>query len=186
MKPHDYDDVYDPDGPEIEPTLLLRFLVKRYDELLETANPRISLVVQGLSLAGVAHDEKGHEELSSILFPASQVQRCREVLTQTLSRTKPGQSRPHSGHNRGLPSLDERAYRQFLMSALREGKRMIAEENYEFAKVLEALGWIALQCYPRRLAEFQAAWDSFEEDPAKAIENVVDVLRTAFSLKDSE
>jgi hypothetical protein len=182
----DNHDLYGPDGPEVEPTLLLRFLIKRYDELLETANPRMSLVFQGLSLAGVAHDEKGYEELSSILFPASQVQRCNEILKETLARTKPGQSPPQSGNNRGLPSLDERAYRQFLMSALREGKRMIAEKNYEFAKVLGSLGWIALQCYPRRLAEFQAAWDSFEEDPATAIENVVDVLRTAFSLKDRE
>ena len=132
----DTHDLYDPDGPEIDPTLLLRFLIKRYDELLETANPRMSMVFQGLTLAGVAHDEKGYDEISSILFPAPQVQRCREVLTETLARTKPGQSPPHSGGNRGLPSLDERAYRQFLMSALREGKRMIAEENYEFAKVL--------------------------------------------------
>ena len=185
MKKNNHD-LYSPDGPEIEPTLLLRFLIKRYDELLETANPRISLVFQGLSLAGVAHDEKGYEKLSSILFPASQVPRCREVLTETLARTKPGQSPPQSANNRRFPSLDERAYRQFLMSALREGKRMIAEDNYEFAKVLESLGWIALQCYPRRLAEFQAAWDSFEEDPAKAVENAVDVLRAAFSLKDRE
>ena len=185
MKKDDHD-VFGPDGPEVEPTLLLRFLIKRYDELLETANPRIPLVFQGLSLAGVAHDEKGYEEISSILFPASQVQRCREVLTETLARTQPGQSTPHSGDDRGLPSLDERAYRQFLMSALREGKRMIAAEDYEFAQIIRVLGWIALQSYPRRLAEFEDAWKASQEDLGEATRRGVEVLRTAFGRRDRE
>ncbi len=62
----------------------LRPLIKRYDELLETANPKIPFVFQGLSLACVAHDEKRlgrTQEYSS----ASQVERCRDVLTGIMS-----------------------------------------------------------------------------------------------------
>jgi hypothetical protein len=180
---------YGPDGPEIEPTLLLRYLVKRYDELLESDNPRINLTLGGLSLTGVARDEEAEKELNYLLYPASHpdhtlLTRCKEIFLRTLDRTKPEETPRLSGDGARLPSLDEGTCRQILLTALREGKRMIADDNYEYAKIIESTGWIALQCYPRRLAEFEDAW--LEEDPRDAIRRVVEVLRTAFSRRNRE
>ena len=180
---------YGPDGPEIEPTLLLRYLVKRYDELLESDHPRITLALGGLSLSGVAHDEGSEAELQRILYPARHpdhalLNRCREIFLRTLDRTKEGKTPRLSGDGGRLPSLEERTCRQILLTALREGKRMIADDNYEYAKIIESLGWIALQCYPRRLKEFENAWR--EEDPRDAIRRAVEVLRTAFSRRNRE
>ena len=181
--------VYGPDGPEIEPTLLLRYLVKRYDELLESDNPRINLTLGGLSLTGVARDEEAEKELNYLLYPASHpdhtlLTRCREIFLRTLDRTKPEETPRLSGEGGRLPSLDERASRQMLISAIREGKKMVATEDYEFVQIIRILGWISLQCYPRRLAEFEDAW--FEQDPRDAIRRAVEVLRTAFSRRNRE
>jgi len=185
----DTHNLYGPDGPEIESSLLLRFLVQRYDELLESDNPRIPLALGGLSLCGVAHDEESEAELQRILYPAKHpdhtlLTRCREIFLRTLDRTKPEQTPRRSGDGGRLPSLDERTCRQILLTALREGRRMIADDNYEYAKIIESTGWIALRCYPRRLAEFEDAW--LEQDPRDAIRRSVEVLRTAFSRRNRE
>jgi len=185
----DTHNLYGPDGPEIEPTLLLRYLIGRYDELLQTDNPRIPFVLGGLSLSGVAHDEESQAELQRILYPTTYpdhalLNRCKDVFLRTLDRTKEGQTRERSGDDGRLPSLDERTCRQILLTALREGRRMIADDSYEYAKVVESTGWIALQCYPRRLAEFEDAW--LEQDPRDAIRRSVEVLRTAFSRRNRE
>lgn len=182
--------LYGPDGPEVEPSLLLRYLVMRYDELLESEHPRIPFVLGGLSLSGVAHDEESQAELQRILYPAKHpdhalLNRCKEVFLRTLDRTKEGQTPRRSGDDGRLPSLDERTCRQILLTALREGKRMIADGNYEYAKIVESTGWIALRCYPRRLAEFEDAWQSSQDDPGEATRKAVGVLWTAFRHKDA-
>jgi hypothetical protein len=188
MKPDDHN-VYGPDGPEIEPTLLLKYLIKRYGELLESDHPRIPFVLGGLSLSGVAHDKESEAELQRALYPTTYpdhalLNRCKDVLTRTLDRTKQEQTPRHSGDDRGLPSLDERACRQMLISALREGKKMVAAEDYEFAQIIRILGWISLQCYPKRLTEFEDAW--LEQAPEQATRRAVEVLRSAFSRRDRE
>ena len=185
------DSAYGPDGPEIEPTLLLRYLVKRYDDLLESDHPRINLTLGGLSLTGVARDEEAEKELNYLLYPASHpdhtlLTRCKEIFLRTLDRTKEGQTPRLSGDDRGLPSLDERTCRQILLTALREGKRMIADDNYEYAKIIESIGWIALRCYPRRLKEFEDAWKTSQGDLGGATRRAVEILRTAFRQRDRE
>lgn len=181
---------YGPDGPELERTLLLRFLIKRYDELLESDHPRIPVILGGLSLSGVAHDEESEAELQRILYPAKHpdhalLNRCKDIFIRTLARTKEEPTPRLSGDDGRVPSLDERASRQVLISAFREGKRMIAVEEYEFAQIIRSLGWIALQCYPRRLAEFEDAWQSSQDDPGEATRKAVGVLWTAFRHKDA-
>jgi len=181
---------YGPDGPELEPTLLLRYLIQRYDELLESDNPRINLTLGGLSLSGVAHDGESEAELQRILYPATHpdhdvLNRCKDIFLRTLDRTKPEQT-PRLGHGGRLPSLDERTCRQILVTALREGKRMIADENYEYAKIIESIGWIALRCYPRRLKEFENAWKTSQDDLGGATRRAVEILRTAFRRRDRQ
>jgi hypothetical protein len=188
MKPDNHN-AYGPDGPEVESALLLRFLIQRYEDLLESDHPRITLALGGLSLCGVAHDGESEAELQRILYPARHpdhevLNRCKEVFLRTLDRTKEGKTPRLSGDGGRLPSLDERTCRQILLTALREGKRMTADDNYEYAKIIESLGWIALQCYPRRLKEFEDVW--LEENPRDAIRRAVEVLRTAFSRRDRE
>ena len=59
------------EGPEIDPTLLLKFLIRRYDEIIEAGYEKIPVVLQGLSLCGVAHDAEAEKELRKALYPAA-------------------------------------------------------------------------------------------------------------------
>ncbi len=56
------------EGPEIDPTLLLKFLIIRYDEIIEAGYEKIPVVLQGLSLCGVAHDAEAEKELRKTLY----------------------------------------------------------------------------------------------------------------------
>ncbi len=96
------------DGPEIDPTLLLKFLIRRYDEIIEAGYEKIPVVLQGLSLCGVAHDAKAEKELKKNLYqphPASTVKACRDILSRTLADFDANQSfQPDDGT---LHTLDE-------------------------------------------------------------------------------
>lgn len=187
MKPENHD-VYGSDGPKIEAELLLRFLITRFDDLIERDNPNFPLVFRGLTLSSVGFDEKAETEIRNILLPQGQMRRCKEVLKQSLARTQEGQS----AEQRDLKvtgdyvSLPERACRQILFTAHREARRMIAEDNYEFAQILECMAWIALQCYPNHLKEFEEVWNLFRHDPKEATTRAVDVFRAALMRRDPE
>ena len=76
------------EGSEIDPTLLLKFLIRRYDEIIEAGGEKISVVLQGLSLCGVAHDAEAEKELRKTLYPphpASPAKACRDILSRTLA-----------------------------------------------------------------------------------------------------
>lgn len=175
------------DGPEVEPTLLIRFVLKKFDELLERENPTMSVLYRALALAAVAQDETADSELQAIFFPESQVKCCSEVLRQALTRIQEGQfTECREAKLETDVSLPEWVSRQVLITALSESRKMLDENNFEYAKIIRSLAWIALQYYPRRLSEFQSVWKSSSDDPGVAIERGLEVLRIAFMSKDKE
>jgi hypothetical protein len=174
-----------PEGPEIEPSLLLRYLIKRFDEMLQTNDPTFPLALRGLALSSVAHDKDGYAELRSILIPPDQISRCREILEQTLLRTKDDGTLIDRGGEK-VECLDEMTCRQVLLTALDEGERMVDEDSYEFAPIFQCIGWIALRCYPLRLEEYEKIWQSCAGDPRQAISAQLEILEIALDQKDVE
>ncbi len=170
------------EGPEIDPTLLLKFLIRRYDEILEAGSEKISVVLQGLSLCGVAHDAKAEKELKKNLHTASPAKACRDILSRTLADFDIKQS--FQPDDETLRILDESYCRTVLFSALQESKRLIATQAYEFIPIIRMLGWISLQRYPRRLSEFEKVWES-SMDPAEAMRAGKEVLWTAIRHRDN-
>jgi hypothetical protein len=174
------------DGPVIEPRLLIRFLIERFDEMLKTNEPMFPLAFRGLALSSVGHDVDGYTELRSILIPPDQIRRCREILEQTLLRTKDGASSPIDRGGEKVECLDEMTCRQVLLTALDEGERIVDEGIYEFAPIFQCIGWIALRCYPRRLEEYEKIWQSCAGDPRQAIPAQLEILEIALDQKDFE
>lgn len=177
--------LFGPDGPVIEPRLLIRFLIKRFDETLKTNDPTFPLAFRGLALSSVAHDMDGYAELRSILIPPDQIRRSRDILEQTLLRTKDGEPPIDRGGEK-VECLDEMTCRQVLLTALDEGERIVDEGSYEFAPIFLCLAWIALQCYPRRLEEHEKIWQSCAGDPRHAIPAQLEILEIALDQKDVE
>jgi hypothetical protein len=174
-------------GPEVEPALLLKFLVKKYDELLKTDNPELPLAFKALSLGCVDLDDEAERELKSFMFPEPQIRHCRDVLARILARIEKGEFTDHREMEiEGDVPLPESAHEQILITALIESRKMLDENKVEFAPIIRLLGWIALQTYPRRLAEFEDVWKSSSDDPGEAIERGLNVLRIAFMSKDKD
>jgi hypothetical protein len=174
------------EAPEIDRTLLLKFLIRRYDEILEAGSEKIPVVLQGLSLCGVAHDAKAEMELRKTLYsphPAYPAKACRDILSRTLADFDANQSfQPDDGT---LHTLEEPYCRTVLLSALQENKRLIADKAYEFIPIIRMLGWISLQRYPRLLSEFEKVWES-STDPAEAMRAGQEVLWTAIRHRDND
>ncbi len=172
--------------PEIDPILLLKFLIRRYDDIIEAGCDKIPVVLQGLSLCGVAHDAKAEKELRKNLYPphpAYPAKACRDILSRTLADLDAKQYfQPDDGT---LRILEEPYCRTVLFSALQEGRRLIADKAYEFIPIIRMLGWISLQRYPRRLSEFEKAWES-STDPAEAVRAGQEVLWAAIRHRDND
>jgi hypothetical protein len=181
MKKHD--NLFGPEGPVIEPRLLIRFLIERFDEMLKSNDPTFPFGFRGLALSSVAHDVDAYTELRSILIPPEQIRRCREILEQTLLRNKDGETPIDRGGEKVC--LDEMTCREVLLTALEEGERIVDESDYEFAPIFQSIGWIALQCYPHRLDEYEKIWQSCG-DPRHAIPAQLEILEIALDQKDIE
>ena len=118
----------------------------------------------------MAHDAEAEKELRKNLYPphpAYPAKACRDILYRTLADFDIKQS--FQPDDETLGPLDEPYPRTVLFSALQESKRLIATQAYEFIPIIRMLGWISLQRYPRRLSEFERAWES-STDPAEAME----------------
>ena len=193
MEPNNDNTKYGPEGPEIENTLLLKYLIRRYDALLQQNDPKISPILGAISIASVALDKELESVLQRTLFPLlhpdqALLQHCKDIFLQILERmqTEEFPERLASGDDSKYPFLGERCSRDVVIMAISEGRKMIANDDNEFGRIVELLGWIALRHYPRRMAEFHDAWRSYDTDPGEAIRNGVQVLKTAFRIRNEE
>ena len=177
-------DTYEEEGPSIESNLLIRFVIARLDELIENNCSKMSVILQALSLTCVAHDPEANKDLNELFFPSSLVKNCRAILsrvslsTDTIHPLESLQETP-------LRRLSERDSRQIILSAMREVKRITANQDFEFLPIIQVLGWIALQPYPRKLQEFEAVWESGLE-PAELMEAARHILWEAYRDRDRD
>jgi hypothetical protein len=173
------------DGPVIEPSLILEFLVKRCNEFIQSENPRFPFLLQGLALAGLATDKDLIDDYkallaSPILPPKEIIRRAGQIFQLALERDPDGRHSQHPNEQtEGDRPLDEKASRHVMMNAYREAKIMIEQADYRHAKIVEMLGWISLQGYPEWLAEFEQVRSTFADDPEEMIKRGREILRDA-------
>jgi hypothetical protein len=173
------------DGPQIETSEILGFLIKRFSEALTRDNQRVPFLLQGMGLAGLGGDEDllaNYKGLlaSSILPPKEIIRRSVGIFQMALERDPDNASseRPREQTEDGH-ALDEKASRHVMMVALREGRQMLQEQEVRFVRIFEMLGWISLQGDPEWLAEFETVRKTFVNDPEGLIEAGRDILRDA-------
>jgi hypothetical protein len=175
----------EPEGPVIEPSLILKFLIKRFNEVLASGHSKVPFLLQGLGLVGLAGDEESLANykgmLSSPHFPPIEIIRRAVEIFQIALKADPDNAsseRPREQTEDGH-ALDEKASRHVMMVALREGRQMLQEHDVRFVRIFEMLGWISLQGDPEWLAEFEQVRSSFPGDPEGLIEAGRDILREA-------
>jgi hypothetical protein len=174
---------YEKDGPTVDASLLLRFVTKRLDELVQTDCSKMPVLFKALSLCCVAHDPELNSELNELFFPTTLVKKCRDILGRVTVR--PDSQPLDSFRDTPFRGLPDRESRKILFFTMREVKEVIRKNDLEFIPIIKALSWIALQPYPKRLQEFETVWEAGME-PAERLQAVRDVLGTAFGYRDED
>lgn len=174
--------VIESEGPVVESSQILEFLIKRCHDVLDTDRPILPLCLQGLGHAALGEDEpllrQFRETLSSVdCSPEESIRGAIRVLQSGLDQMPVECSGLRTGT--GNYELGEKACRHIMMTAHHEGKLMLEEKDYRFLRVFEVLGWIGLQCDSEWLTEFEAVRKSFVNDPEGLIEAGRDILRDA-------
>ena len=76
------------------------------------------------------------------------------------------------------PFPDEHNSKEVLEYALREGRRMLSEEDYEFIKVFEILIRAGLLCCSFRSLQFEEVRESFQDDPQNLIRRGIEIIES--------
>jgi hypothetical protein len=185
-------DFTDPGGPSIAPSLVLQFLIKRCNEMIQSENPRFPLVLQGLALSALAVDEDlavRYQDISSSPNRTSveSMQRAIEIFQLALERDADSRSSQYpSGDCEDYPAPDVKFCRQVMMTAVIEGRIIAEQSDYRFVQVFVLLGWVSLQCDAERLTEFEATCHSFADNPEKLLTRGRDVLQDALFLRRAQ
>ena len=116
-----------PDGPEIQISLLLTFLIEKFTDALTNDPPEVPLLLQGLGYPALSSNEELRANYTGLLAaphlpPKEIVRRSVEIFETALRNDPDGRAIQQSRETGKAPDVS--VTRQFLMTALREGKIM--------------------------------------------------------------
>lgn len=172
-----------PVGPSIESEVLLKFIKKKCQEVIEQNRQSLPRIWVALTLAAVSPDEEFYKDLkqvvSSSASPETILCMCQNIFLPSLNRLDGVKTPQWVDAKEKYPPAEEKDYRRLLLYALREGKKMLTSGDYQFARVFEVLTWIGLQYYEFRLCQFEAVRQSCEDDPENLVRGGVKIIRAA-------
>jgi len=177
MKPNDYDDVYDPDGPQVEPTLLLRYLIEKSEELAHKNFTGFPLPFRGLGATALSPFPELYKEFVEIVSPSEspvneRADKCKKLFVEALARPQKKNCYVSSGEETPFhPVMSNR----FAWAARRLGEEMVEEKDFRYLSIWTCMAWIGLQGDAEKLRDFQEKCLQFP-DPAERIEQVIPIL----------
>jgi hypothetical protein len=150
MKTDNHNKVYGPDGPEVEPTLLLQYLIEKSEEISRRNYRGFPLSFRGLGLVILDPFPDLYKEFMEITSrsedPVSErAARCKEILIDASARPQDGESqdRGDEGDKNGEEGSFDRAISTRLgWAARREGESMIERKDFRFLSVWECMTYI--------------------------------------------
>ncbi len=181
----DTQDIYDPDGPQVEPSLLLRFLIEKSEELTEKTYSVFPLPFRGLGATALSPFPELYKEFVEIVSPSEspvkeRAEKCKKLFVEALARpqkkncyvSKGGED--HSFH----PVISNR----FAWAARRLGEDMVEEKDFRYLSIWTCMTWIGLCGDAEKLRDFQEKCLQFP-DPEERIEQVIPILWAVMTRK---
>ena len=167
----------------IEDTLLLKFLITRFTEMLGMDEPRLVPVWTGLGMVAL-HQNRELENAFDILI-SSKSYTAEEILTSSIDLflaelirlealdttdylRKPVERRP----------LSPRTARKFLFWSWGEGRKMKRDQDLRFYLVWELVSWLALSS-DEYIKAFEEKCRFLESSTEKKIEEGLEVVKAA-------
>jgi hypothetical protein len=173
---------------DIEDTLLLQFLIARYAEMLQQAEPNLVPVWAGLGL--VALHKNGELRNAFKILIESDSYTIEEVLTSSidlflaeLHRLESADTIDCAEKNIERRPLTQRTARRFLIWCWGEGRKMKREQEFTFYAVWELLSWLAFTS-DKYLSGFEEMC-RFSDDPIEVrLRGGLEVIKAAIFRRD--
>ena len=180
MKKDNHDKAYGPDGPEVEPTLLLRYLIQKSEDLSNKRYTGLPLSFRALGVSALSPFPELKNEFVEIVSPSDKpvskrAEKCKKLFVEALTRPQNRYSYDSSGESHEQSSNDRVIAIRFAWAARREGETMVERNNFEYLPIWECMTFIALQGDAERLREFEEKCLQYR-DPKERIEQVIPIL----------
>ncbi len=180
MEKDNHDKAYGPDGPEVEPALLLQYLIQKSEDLSNKRYTGFPLFFRALGVSALSPFPELQKEFVQIVSPSDKpvskrAERCKKMFVEALAKPQDEYSYDSSGESHEQRSHDRVIANRFAWAARREGETMVEQNNFEYLPIWECMTFIALQGDAMRLREFEEKCLQYPE-PAQKIEQVIPIL----------
>lgn len=166
----------------IEDTLLLKFLISRYSEMLRLKEPKLPIWI-GLGMVALHQNRELESAFKTLISSDSYT--GQEILTRSidlflaeLQRLGAVETTDYQGKSVERRSLSERTSRKFLFWCWGEGRKMRKEMDFRFYPVWEFLSWLALPS-DEYIEEFDSQCRFSEKPVEERLEEGLDIVKCA-------
>lgn len=173
------------DGPGcyIEDTLLLKFLITRYTEMLRTDEPRLDPVWGGLAMAALHQNKELRYAFETLISSGSYT--VAQVLTSSLDlfvaeldRLEATDAADYVPKMIARRPLGRRTERKFLFWSWGEGRKMKREKDFRFYPVWELISRLGLNA-DEYINEFEKRC-LFSESPTETrLDDGLEIIKSA-------
>ena len=167
----------------IEDTHLLKFLIKRYAEMLRMEQPRLVSVWAGLGLVGLYQNTELQNAFKILISSSSYTEK--EVLTSSidlflaeLNRLEAADAPDYLEKKIERQPMRPRTARKLLSWSWREGRKMGKEGNFEFYPIWELISWLGLG-FDEEIREFEEKCRFSGSPPEEKLEEGLDIVKEA-------
>jgi hypothetical protein len=180
MKTDNHNKVYGPDGPEVEPTLLLQYLIEKSKEISQGNYRGFPLPFRVFGVTVLDPFPELHEEFLKIVSPSEEsvnkrAARCEEIFTDALERPQDRESKHHGGEDGEDFPVDRVVANRFAWAARRLGEEMVARKEFRFLPIWMCMTYIGLCGDAEKFQKFEALCLRYP-DPEERIEQVIPIL----------
>jgi hypothetical protein len=176
----DNHNLYGPDGPEVEPILLLKYLIEKSEELSQQNYRGFPLPFRVFGLTVLDPFPELQEAFLQIVGPSDEsvnerARRCKELFVYALCRPQDRNSCHSKGENDEQLPVDRGVSNRFCWAARRLGEEMVAREDFRFMPVWMCMTYIGFREDAEKLREFEEKCLQFP-DPQQKIEQMIPIL----------
>ena len=167
----------------IEDSLLLKFLITRYSEMLQSEKPHLSPVWKGLGLVGLYQNRELGNAFKNLISSdsytvAEALESSIDLFLGELNRLEAVDTQDYVDKKGEPRPLGQRHVKKLLYWSWRENIRMRREKDFEFYPIWELISWRAME-FDEGLAEFEETCRFSESPPEEKLQNGVDIVRIA-------
>jgi len=180
MKINDTHGTFGPDGPEVEPSLLLEYLIEKSEELSHGNYRGFPLPFRVFGLTVLDLFPELHEEFLKIVSPSEEsvnerAERCKKLFVAALGRPQEWNLKHHVEEDGEDLPVDRGVANRFAWTARRLGEDMVARKQFRFLPIWMCMTYIGLCGDAEKLRQFEEKCLQFPEPEAR-IEAVIPIL----------